>query len=508
MNENLNLGAQVRRGVAVSGGVDVLRQIVEIGGSIAMARLLRPEDFGIVAVVMSFLQLSYIVGNLGMAAAVVQAKTLADDAVHAAFTVSASVGLLLTVLAAASAPMAAEFFRIEPLRSAMPVMAIQLFFAGIIAIPMALLRREMRFGTIALVEGTSAICYAATGIGLALSGFGYWSLVWAPVVASAWSLVLVLAISPYRPRVIRPGGALGEMMRFGGGLTLKNVFVFLSRNMDNLVVARMLGEAATGLYTRAFNLTRVPQMRLVGIVYQVSFPAFCRLRDDRRRFDAMFANASRLIALVVTPILLGIGAVAEDFTIAVLGPQWSGMVVPLRLLAVAALVNCLHALAGAAIEATGRVRYEVLTQGAYAAMIIGGTYVGARWGVEGASAAVVVASAVFFSMKTITLHMAVGIPSTRFLATILGPVVSAVIMYASVHGAMAAAAMYPVFADGRHWPRLFAGTAVGVVVYGVALLAFARPHLRVLVDQLHRLRTEYRGRVEASAARSTPRGEP
>jgi O-antigen/teichoic acid export membrane protein len=240
-------------------------------------------------------------------------------------------------------------------------------------------------------------------------------------------------------------------------------------------------------------------MRLVGIVYQVSYPALCRLRDDADRFHAMFSDASRLIALVVTPILVGIGAVAEDFTFAVLGPQWAGMVVPLRLLAIAALINSLHALAGAAIEATGKVRYEVLTQGAYATLVVGGTYAGTRWGVEGVSMAVVGAALIFFVMKTATLRRAVGIPPSRFLATLVGPFAAALIMYGTVRAVIAAAASHSVFAPDQHWARLLAGTALGALAYGGALLVLARPHVSLLVDQLQRLRRESGRRPRARA---------
>ena len=146
---------------------------------------------------------------------------------------------------------------------------------------------------------------------MAYAGYGFWSLVWAPVAAGLWTVVGALAASGYVPRFARPSADARSMLRFGGGLTVKNVFVFVGRNIDNLIVARMLGEAATGLYTRAFNLTRLPQLRVVNLVYQVSFPAFCRLRDERPQFHDMFERASRMVALTVAPVLLGLAATSS-----------------------------------------------------------------------------------------------------------------------------------------------------------------------------------------------------
>lgn len=485
------IGAQVRRGVAVTGGIDVLRQLVELASGIALARLLRPEDFGIVAVVMSFIQISHTVGNLGMGAAVVQTRTLEGETADAAFTVSTFVALGLTLAGVILAPFAATFFHIEALAVAMPILSLQVLLAGLSAVPIALLRRDMKFGRVAMVEGSATFLHAGVGIGMALAGYGFWSLVWAPVAAGLWTVLCTLVASGYRPRFSLPSRREQSMLRFGGGLTLKNVFVFIGRNMDNLIVARMLGEAATGIYTRAFNLTRLPQLRVVNLVYQVSYPAFCRLRDDGPRFHAMFERASRLIALAVAPILLGLAAMSEDFILGVLGPQWAAMTLPLQLLAGAALVNSLHTLVGAAIEASGRVSFEVFTQGAYALMIVVGTIIGARSGIEGVSYAVLVSSLLFFTLKAATLHLALGVPMRRLVKPVLGPLFAAGIMFAAVRVALSVGgAEIAWLAPGHHVTRLMVGAAVGAFTYIALLPLLAREHLKLLVQQFGRLRTE------------------
>ena len=485
------IGAQVRRGVAVTGGIDVLRQVVELAGGIVMARLLRPEDFGIVAVVMSFLQISHTVGNLGMGAAVVQTRTLEHDTADTAFTVSTLVALGLTLAGVIAAPLAASFFRIDALTVAMPILSLQVLLAGLSAVPVALLRRDLRFGRVAMVEGSATVLHAAVGIGMALAGYGFWSLVWAPVVTGVWTAVGALLASGYRPRLSLPSRRVEGMLRFGGGLTLKNIFVFIGRNMDNLIVARMLGEAATGLYTRAFNLTRLPQLRVVNLVYQVSYPAFCRLRDDELRFHDMFERASRLIALAVAPILLGLAALSEDFILGVLGPQWSAMTLPLSLLAGAALVNSLHTLVGAAIEASGRVSVEVFTQGTYALMIVVGTLVGAHWGIEGVSCAVLVSAVLFFALKAATVHLALGMPMRRFIRPVFGPVVAAGVMFAVVRVFLAVGGTeFASLAPSHHVTRLFAGAAAGALTYISLLPLVASEHVKLLRQQIARLRTE------------------
>ena len=367
-----DIGRSVRHGLALTGGADSLRHILEFTASIILARLLRPADFGIIAVVSSFMQISYVVGNFGMAGAVVQAAELNRRDMDTATVLSTSVAIALTVCMALIAPLAADFFSMQELTRVMPLMALQITLAGLASVPMALLRRDFRFGRLAVAESAAAVVYAATGITLAAHGYGVWSLVWAPLASSVSLLVGVLLLGNYRPALRFSRESLGRFWRFGGGLTLKNVFVYAGRNVDNFIVARLLGDAPTGIYNRAFNLTRMPQTRLVGLLYRVCFPAFCRLRNERERFHQWYIMATRVVAVSVTPLLLGLCAVAAEFTIGVLGEHWSGMILPLRILCISALVSCLHTLGGAAIEATGRVHYEVYTQSAYAVMIIAG----------------------------------------------------------------------------------------------------------------------------------------
>jgi PST family polysaccharide transporter len=261
----------------------------------------------------------------------------------------------------------------------------------------------------------------------------------------------------------------------------------------------MLGETATGLYTRAFNLTRLPQLRVVNLVYQVSYPAFCRLRDDEPRFHDMFERAARLIALTVAPILLGLAALSDDFILGVLGPQWSAMTLPLSLLAGAALVNSLHTLVGAAIEASGRVSIEVFTQGTYALMIVVGTVVGARSGIEGVSYAVLVSALLFFALKAATIHLALGMPMRRFIRPILGPLVAAGVMFAVVRVFLAVGSTeFTPLAPSHHLTRLFAGAAAGALTYISLLPLVASEHVKLLRQQIAKLRTELRPATTSS----------
>jgi lipopolysaccharide exporter len=482
---NENIAGTVRSGLMLSGGTDTVRQVLETGTGIILARLLVPADFGVVAVVGSILQLSFVISNFGMGTAVVQARSLRPNDRHTAFLISTLVGLLLMIGTCAAAPWAARYFSMPALIRIAPIMSIQLLLSGISSIPLSFLRRELKYGKLALIDLSGSIVYAAVGMPLALLGYGVWSLVWAPLASATWTMAAALVSARYRPRFWIDRRALRTFLSFGGGLTLKNAFVYVGRNMDNLIVAKFLGDANVGLYTRAFNLTRLPQNRMVALVYRICFPAFCKFQDDLPRLHRWYANATALVAVAATPLLLGIAAVSDDFVVAVLGPQWAGMATTMRILSFGALLSCFHMLGGAAIEASGRIRYEVMTQGIYAVGIVFGSILGCRFGIEGVAYGVLISSVVLYSLKGMTLRAAISLPARDYVGAALPALVSGLFMYACVHALLVfGAEHWTLLAAGRHWPRLLSATLAGVAAYALALAIVARPHLTMFVEQV------------------------
>jgi PST family polysaccharide transporter len=481
-----DLAHAARRGFVQTGGSFMARAGLEFGTSVALARLLSPSDFGVVAVGQAFLQLSYVVGNLGMGAAVVQARELGEAGRRTATTVATGTAILLALACALAAPWAAVFFTMPILKRAMPIMAIEIVMQGLSATPIAMLRRRLQYGRAAVVDAGSAAVYTLTAVTLAFLGYGVWSLVFTPLVSGTWTVVASHVLAGYRPRPGFDRQAAKRLLGYGGSLTVKNLFVHLARHADNLVVAKRLGEYATGLYTRAFSLSTLPQSRLVSLIYGVSFPVFCRLRDDRPRFHAWYLKATTAAAVVVTPLLLGLAVVAPDFTVVVYGEAWADMAGCLRLLCLAGLLNSIHMLGGAAIEASGRVRYEVAAQSVYGVMIPIGALVGSHWGITGVAAGVLVAAMVFYVNKGLALRRAIDLPIESYLraaapALLAGLIMAAAVMVAVTIAARTGLATTPL-------ARLLVGVPAGAAAYGLCLLTVARRELRLVLEQLAALR--------------------
>ena len=166
--------------------------------------------------------------------------------------------------------------------------------------------------------------YSCTGVGLALLGYGVWSLVWAPLTGGVVTLGLSVVLARFIPALSFSPESLKKMIGFGGKLTLKNVFVYLSRQADKFLVPKFLGAEAAGLYSRAFNYSSIPDARFIPLLYSVCFPVFSKLRANREKFLEWYEKISAMIAVAVVPLLLGLCALAEDFTLTLFGPNSSG----------------------------------------------------------------------------------------------------------------------------------------------------------------------------------------
>ncbi len=316
----------------------MLRQALDFGASIILARLLLPESFGVVAVAAVFVQLSWVVGSLGIGTAVVQASSLNDRDRHTGYWLSAAFGALLTIGFAAAAPLFARWFAAPGLRYALPILAFQFLIAGLSAVPSALLRRELRFGRLVAAETVGSLALATTSITLALFGYELPSLVFGPLAGATATWCALHALAGYWPRFVFARDSAHRLFTFGSVIAVKNLLVFFCRNLDTLIVARSLGTLQTGFYSRAYNYASTFELRVMPVVYDTVFSAYCRVREDRELFRQWYTRTSTVAAVVFAPMILGLMAVAREFTLVVVGAKWLPAVPALRVLCLSSLL--------------------------------------------------------------------------------------------------------------------------------------------------------------------------
>lgn len=426
---------------------------LQFGTGVLLARLLPPEDFGVVALALVVTGLATLVADLGLGPAVVQRRELTERHLRTAFTASLLVGAGFTAVVAALAPAAGVLLASRQLPAVLAVQSLLFLLGSFGVVPRALLQREMRAVPLFVMSvGSYLAGYAVAVSALALAGFGVWSLVWGSLIQAGLESALALALTrpPVRPLLGR--AELRDLLGYGAKASLNAVVNYAARNGDNAIVGRMLGPAALGLYGRAYNLMLLPLTHLGGATNAVLFPALAEVQHDRGRVLRGYLLAVQFTALVAAPVMTGIAIAAPHMVPALYGPNWEGMVAPLQVLCAAGLFRSIYHLAGAVTSASGRLGEETRRQFVYAALVAAGGVLGTRWGVTGVAIGVSLAIGyMYVAMSSLALRIAGG--TWRAFLAVQAPAVG----LACVVGASALAARTALERAGAGHGAVFGG---------------------------------------------------
>ena len=330
-------------------------------------------------------------------------------------------GALLTLVTIASAPLISEFYR-EPRLVAVTEVAGAMFLITAAGIQHSvLLHRRMMFGVKATIESVALLLGNVVSIGMAMAGCGYWALVsdtiTIPLVTTV-GLWIATGWIPGKPKIAPHSGS---MLRFGFGSTMIGFLSYLAGNADKLLIGRVLGTEALGLYGRAFNLISFPIVNLNGTVGEVAFAALSRTRDDRERFRRYFLKFYSLVVTLSLPLTIVCALFADDLVYVVLGPKWTAASKIFAVLAPTILVFAIMSPLGWLLNALGLIKRGLYIGILDAPLVIAAVLLGLPYGPTGVAAAY---STVMVVKVIPTCAWAVHGTGVRFheiLATLLCP---------------------------------------------------------------------------------------
>ncbi len=351
----MDLKAKILRGgfakICSQGASIVLR----IGSVMVLARLLDPKDFGLVGMVTVVTGAFSLFKDAGLSMVTIQRPQISNDELSALFWVNMLVGGLLALLTIALSPFLTTFYR-EPRLVAIAIPLAAGFLVNAAGVQHgALLNRQMRFTTISAIEILSWIASVAVGIGMALGGFGYWALVGMTVTSPSVSTIgawLTTAWIPGRPK--RVAGVF-SMLKFGGTFTLNMIVVYIAYNTDKLLIGRIWGAEALGLYGRAYQLINIPTENLNGAVGGIAVSALARVQEEPARFKNYFLKSYALVLTCTLPITVACALLADDIVVVLLGAKWSAAAPIFRLMAPTILTFALINPLGWMMFGSGRV---------------------------------------------------------------------------------------------------------------------------------------------------------
>jgi O-antigen/teichoic acid export membrane protein len=356
---------------------------LRIGSLMVLARILTPKDFGLVNMATIFTTVLFLLRDFGLSAASVQHSTVSQEQISGLFWINIIIGGAIWVLAAVAAPTIAAFYG-EPRLYGLTVVLAAGFFLNALGVQhSALLQRQMRFTTLALINVISSALSVAIGIVAATVGYGYWALV---VISVTCPLIATLGYwlaTGWIPGGFNRGTGMGSLIRFGGGLTLVTILVYIGYNADKVMIGRLWGAAAIGIYGRAFQIISIPTDNLNGAVGEVAFATLSRLQSDPARFKSYFLKAFSLVLGLTVPVTIACGLFADDVVYLLLGPKWNGAISIVRLLAPTILVFAIINPLGWLIFSMGLIKRGLKAAPIIAIFMIAGYMLSLPYGPEG-----------------------------------------------------------------------------------------------------------------------------
>jgi len=349
-----------------SGAVTVSAQgakfLLNMASTMILARLLMPRDFGLVAMVMTVANFLRVFKDAGLSIATVQRERITHAQVSNLFWINVAVSAVSTLVLAASAPIIARFYGNPRLIPITLFLSVTFLISGSTIQHQALLKRQMRFKALAVIEVGSMVVGVFVAVLMAALGYGYWSLLGSSLSIQTAGLILTWSVSRWRPQLPTRHSGIGPLVSFGAHRTAGDFILSLARGSDNLLIGRSYGSAALGLYSRASALLIAPLEQFLYPINVVFIPALSRLQSQPERYRSTFLRLYEAIALAgffFTGLCL---ALARPLTLVLLGPKWGQAAAIFGGFTVAALCIPLGNASAWLFTSQGRGRDMLVTQ--------------------------------------------------------------------------------------------------------------------------------------------------
>ncbi|MGH9890759.1 MAG: lipopolysaccharide biosynthesis protein, partial [bacterium] len=315
-------------------GTGVVRNVV-------LARLLAPEDFGLFGIALVVLSLIDRFSDSGLHSALIQRDRDIAEYLDTAWTVQALRGTVAAVALALGGPLLAGFFGEPRAAPLIQVLGLSIFLRGFLNPGVLYFRRELEVNRQFMLRFGGAIVDLAVSIVAALVLRNAWALMIGLIAGLLTRVVVSFILHPFRPTLRLRFDQLRELSHYGRWLFLSNVLGFLIYKGDNLLVGKLIGAPALGIYMMAYMISEVITIEIGRTLTLVAFPAYSRLQGDLRRIRRAFCTVLELLWAVVAPIAVVVSILAEPITLFLLGPRWSQVASLLPFLAVAGGVRVL-----------------------------------------------------------------------------------------------------------------------------------------------------------------------
>lgn len=469
-----DLAVRSARGSVVALAAQATKSAAGMGATLVLARLLGPDDFGLVAMALATVGVLSRIKDAGLSTATVQSRHVAQAQATALFWMSAALAITAAVLTLAAAPAVGWFYgdpRLVPITAALACVPL---LDGLTMQLQAVMTRQMRFVALSVMDAVSLAVGAAAGVALAWVGAGYWALVGQELLYSAAYATAIWTVCRWRPGRPQRNAGVRPMLAFGLHLSGFRVLNYLAMNLDTVVVGRFRGPLQAGIYDRAYRLLTVPSTLLNQPLNAVAVPALSRLQGDVERYRAFYRAWIQLVFALTMPFVVFLFVDAERAVLTFLGAQWIGIAPLYRVLAPAAFIGRFNVVTHWLYITTGRTDRQLRWSAFLLVPMVVAYAVGVQWGAFGVAVAHTLVTCAFWYPSIAYCCRTAPVQPSDVLGVMIMPAAT------SIGAGVGLLAITQVLPDGFSAPvYLLLDFMVYVVLYGAAWMATAGGRLRL-----------------------------
>ncbi|HTK12301.1 MAG TPA: lipopolysaccharide biosynthesis protein [Xanthobacteraceae bacterium] len=377
----------------VARGIDFFFQFVSL---MLLARLLTPADYGVFAMAAPFVWTLINIGDLGLAAAVLQQPDLNERQAAAVFQVNALAGIAFAAILFLSSPIIGWFYGDARVAEIVAILSFMLVVFGFTTVQQTLLRRALLFDVLLRAQIASSATASIVALVLAWNGAGYWALVARALVDPLVSSIVAWASAPWWPRDAEWSEATKKVLRFGQYFLASSILSSAARQADNVLIGWRYGSAELGPYALAYRLFFLPIQQIAWPLGHVMVPTLSRLRDDPERLKRWYLKLLQLMSFAAFPPFFSLVICADDVVRVVAGPQWDEAVEIVRLLAPLGALMTAYSTCDWLLRARGYADRSFWLTVVNTVVCVSSYVVGLPWGAIGVASGLAVANIILF----------------------------------------------------------------------------------------------------------------
>lgn len=339
-----SLKNKTKKGLAWSMIERFATQGVQFLFGIILARLLSPDDYGVIAMPLVFLAIAQCIIDSGFSTALIRKPELTEDDLSTAFYFNIGLGILCYAVLFFSSPLIADFYHTPILSSLLKVTALAVLFNPLCAVQQAILTRKIDFKTQAIVSLSGAILSGIVGLSMAYNGFGVWSLVFQQVGGYLIRTILLWILGKWKPKRKWSWESFHYLWGFGSKMLGSGLLDTIYNNIYPIVIGKYFSAQDLGNYTRAQQFSSLPSSNVTGVLQRVTFPVLSSIQNEDERLAKNYRKILKLSAFLVFPMMLMLSAIANPLVRILLTDKWIGCVILLQIVCFQMMWYPIHAI--------------------------------------------------------------------------------------------------------------------------------------------------------------------